>query len=175
MSAKSIGFSPNGRVSNLLSEIVAGDPVLPPLQKFYKLRDVSGNPFIDTLDFEVQDPSGEYNGITITSLTTANFVPIENSSIVFVGHRVPTTITGDFVGKPYYETFTLTDADDDEISARKVYQDPSGGFETTIASVKYNVIYATGKYVGRRHATIFFDNSGTSFGNGNTFARRILM
>jgi hypothetical protein len=175
MSAKSIGFAPNGRVSNILSAIVAGDPVLPPLQKYYKLVDASDNPFVDTLDFEVQDPSGEYNGITITSLTNANWSPIENSSIVFVGHRVPTTITGDFVGKPYVETLTLTDADDDEISARKVYQDPSGGFETTIASVKYNVIYATGKYVGRRHLTIFFDNSGTSFGNGQKFARRILM
>jgi hypothetical protein len=179
MSAKSAGFAPSGRFSNVLSNLASGStPELPPIQLYYKLQTLSGDdyvPFVDTLDFEVQDPSGEYNGITTTSLTTALWSPIENTSVMFVGHRIVPTITGAFTGKPYDERFTITDTDDHEISCAKVYQDEGSEFETTLPSVKYNVIYASGKYVGRKTATIFFDNDGTGFGNGQKFARRVLM
>lgn len=146
---------------------------LPIIKLYYKLETTDGDPFIDTLDFQVTDPNAEYNGITITALTNASFTPILNTSVVFVGHRVPNTITGAFTKKIYDERFTVTDEANDEFSAAKVYGDQGAEFETTVPFVKYNIIYATGKYVGRKNATLFFDNDGTVFGNGQTFARRI--
>jgi hypothetical protein len=140
---------------------------------FYKLRDINGQMFVDTLDFTVDNSSTSYRGITITSLTNQDFSPIENTSVVFIGYRVPTTNTGNWVKNIYVEQFTITDTEDDEFSASKVYQDEADGFETTVSFVKYNIIYATGKYSGRTTATIFFDNLGTGFGNCQTFARRI--
>lgn len=128
---------------------------------------------VDTMDFLVKDPTNEYRGMTITSLTNETFVPVENTSVVFIGYRVPNTNTANFVRKIYSEQFTITDVDDDEFCAAKVYQDEADGFESTVPSVKYNIVYASGKYKGRTTATIFFDNDGTGFGKGQTFARQI--
>jgi len=146
---------------------------LPMIELYYKLETTIGVPFVDTLNFQVQDPSAEYNGITTTCLTTDLWVPKENTTVMFVGHRINPIITGTFTGTPYDERFTITDEDDDEISCAKVYQDAGTEFATTLLSVSYNVIYATGKYKYRKIATIFFDNDGTIFSGGQTFARRI--
>jgi len=86
--------------------------------------------FVDTLDFTVDNSSTSYRGITITSLTNQDFSPIENTSVVFIGYRVPTTNTGNWVKNIYVEQFTITDTEDDEFSASKVYQDEADGFET---------------------------------------------
>lgn len=158
-----------------VSSLAKSNPITTqPLILYYKLRTADGTtPFVDTLNFEVSDTSTEYRGITITSLANEAFVPIENTSVVFIGYRVPNTNTGNFVRKIYVEEFTITDADDHEFRAAKVYPDEADGFETTVPSVKYNVVYASGKYTGRTAATIFFDNDGTGFGKGQTFARQI--
>ncbi len=146
---------------------------LPMIKLFYKLETTSGVPFVDTLNFEVQDDITEYNGITTTCLTSSEWIPKENTTVMFVGHRINPIITGTFTGTPYDERFTITDEDDDEISCAKVYQDSGSEFATTLLSVSYNVIYATGKYKYRKIATIFFDNDGTIFSGGQTFARRV--
>jgi hypothetical protein len=170
MSVKSLNLTPLTALKTP-SQLPSLNPLV--LSLFYTLRDASDNPFVDTLDFQVTDLSGEYNGITITALSDALFAPITNTSVVFVGHRVPNTVTAPFVKKIYDERFTVTDADGHEFSAAKVYEDTSDGFETTVPFVRYVILYATGKYLGRRFATIVFDNDGTSFGNGRLFARRI--
>lgn len=144
-----------------------------PLTLYYSLVDENNNVFVDTLNFQVTNPSVEYNGITMTALTNASFSPILDTNVVFVGHRVPNTNTSPFVQKIYDERFTVTDADGHEFSAAKVYKDESDGFETTVPFVSYIVKYASGKYIGKKTATIFFDNTGTGFGNGRPFARRI--
>lgn len=146
---------------------------LPLPMLYYTLKTAEGDPFVDTIDFLVKDPTNEYHGMTVTSLTNEAFVPVENTSVVFIGYRVSPTNTGNFVKKIYQEEFTITDADDDEFRAAKVYQDEDDGFETSVPSVTFNIVYASGKYKGRTTATIFFDNEGTSFGNGQLFARRI--
>lgn len=146
---------------------------LPKLTLYYTLRTAEGDSFADNLNFTVDEPSKRFRGMTITSLTNHTFVPIDNTSVVFIGYRVPNTNTGNFVRKIYSEQFTITDVDDDEFCAAKVYKDEASEFETTVPSVKYNIVYASGKYQGLTFATIFFDNQGTSFGNGQPFARRI--
>jgi len=140
---------------------------------YYSLRDSNNDPFVDTLNFSVTNLLTEYRGLTITALTNETFAPIIGTSVVFLGHRVPNLITGEFTKKIYDERFTVTDKDGDEFSAAKVYEDDSTGFETTVESVSYNMIYATGKYQGKKVATILFDNNGNSFGNGRSFARKI--
>jgi len=140
---------------------------------FYKL-DNNGSPFYDTLDFTTAGADTEsYRGIAITALTNQSFEPIKNTSVVFFGYRVPITNTVTYVNKIYVEQFTITDTDDDEFSAAKVYVDSEVGFETSVPSVTYNIIYATGKYSGRTTATISFDNLGKGFGAGQILARRI--
>lgn len=170
-------ISANAGRSNYLfdvSSLTKSNPITTqPLMLYYKLMTSEGDSFTDSLNFTVDEPSNQFHGMTITALANEIFVPVENTSVVFIGYRVPNTNTANFVRKIYSEQFTITDVDDDEFCAAKVYQDEASEFETTVSSVKYNIVYASGKYKGRTTATIFFDNDGTGFGKGQTFARRI--
>lgn len=157
-------------VSGLNSRLVP-EPV--PKTLYYKLKTSDGQYFFDVLNYQVTPHTSEFNGILVTPLTDNSWNPISNTTIVFFEHRVPTPNTSEWIDNPMIEKFIIKDNDTDMVSALSVYQDSGSGAETTITEAKYTIESATGKYKGQTTATIFFDNDGTNFGNGQLFARRI--
>lgn len=100
-------------------------------------------PFVDTLNFKVDGSSSNYRGMSVTSLTDGLYNPIRNSSVVGFGYRVhPQHILQNI----YIEQIILTDPDGDELGLSKVYRDNGTGIATTEPFVKYNILYASGKY-----------------------------
>ena len=96
-----------------------------------------------------------YSGVSITPLTNSNYNPIPDTTVTFVGYRVPNTT---ILSTPVYnETVTIV-IENSTLNAVATYADSGTGFETTLPFQEYTVTGGTGAFKHVNKMVIKFNN-----------------